>query len=283
MVSAKANKGNSSVKLVSQNVRGLKSDMRLEELFAYIIRMGIIATCIQETWRSGTEVLENGDSVLLLAGQDAALQTGKRGSQGVGIALNSVGVVAWRAGGCVLHNDLGARVIAIRLLVRDLFNNDVGVFLVSAYAPVSSETDQVWEQYYDQLDACIARKHPDDILIIGTDSNSSIGTKSERSDVEDANSIYRGPVGSFGLPHVNNAGRRFLSYLATNELVATSTCFQKRNYGTWQHPRSKKLHQIDHFVVSAAARKSVLDTGITDPILDSDHKMQVESNVTPEM
>ena len=70
---------------------------------------------------------------------------------------------------------------------------------------------------------------------------------------------------------MNNSGRRFLNYLATNELIATSTCFQKRNYGTWQHPRSKKLHQIDHFIVTASACKSVLDTGITVPILDSDH------------
>ena len=183
--------------------------MRLEELFAYIILMGIIATCLQETWRTGTEVLENSGSVLLLAGQDAALQTVKRGSQGVVIALNTAGVVAWRAGGCVLHNDFGGRLIAIRLLVRDLFNNDVGVFLVSAYAPVSSESDQVWELYYDQMDACIARKQPDDILIIGTDSNSSIGTKAEQSEVEDANSVYRGPVGSFGLPPVHSAGRHW--------------------------------------------------------------------------
>ena len=55
---------------------------------------------------------------------------------------------------------------------------------------------------------------------------------SQRSEFEDANSHYRGPVGLFGLPHVNNAGRRFMNYLATNKLVATSTYFQKRNYGT---------------------------------------------------
>ena len=166
MVSVKANKKNTSVILVSQNVRGLKSDARLEELFSYIIRMGIIGACLQETWRSGAETLKNGNCILLLAGQDPCIQLGKRGSQGVGIGLSPDGVEAWKAGGCELHNDLGARVIAIRLLLRDVANNDVGVFLVSAYAPVSSQADCVWEQYYNQLDRCIQRRQPNDILVI---------------------------------------------------------------------------------------------------------------------
>ena len=274
MVSARsnANKGNTFVKLVSQNVRGLKSDTRLDELFAYIIRMDVLAACVQETWRSGTEVLENTGCILFLSSQNAHLQAGRRGSQGVGIALSPKGLQAWKAGGCVLHNDVGPRMIAIRLLLRDLCGNDVGVYLVSAYAPVSAESDLVWEQYYDQLDACIARKQAGDILVIGTDCNASIGVKSIRDEVEGVNGGYRGPAGLHGFPHVNDSGRRFLNYLATNTLVATTTCFQKRNYGTWQHPRSKKLHQLDHFVVSAAFCKSVLDAGITDPILDSDHR-----------
>ena len=74
----------------------------------------------------------------------------------------------------MLHNDLGPRMIALRLLLRDVCNNDAGVFPV--YAPVSSESDIVREQY-EQLDVCIARKHTGDIVVIGTDSNTSIGVK----------------------------------------------------------------------------------------------------------
>ena len=263
MVSAKANKKNTSVTFASQNLRGLKSDVRLDELFAYIVRMGIIAACVQETWRSNVESLQNGQCLLLAAGLDAHLQAGKRGSQGVGIVLNADGVESWRAGGYELHNDLGARIIAVRLLLRDESNRDVAVFLVSAYAPVSSEPDNVWEDYYDRLDKCIQRRRRDDILIIGTDSNSSIGTSSIG---------HRGPVGQFGLSHVNAAGRRFRAYLATSNFVAASTCFKKRNYGTWQHPRSKLMHQIDHFIVTNSSFKCVLDTGITEPMLYSDHR-----------
>ena len=269
---AKANKGDSFVRLVSQNVRGLKSDIRLDELFAYIVRLGVLATCVQETWRTGTEVLQNNGCMIMLAGQDSRLQVGNRGAQGVGIALNPCGVEAWKAGGCVLHNDFGPRMIAIRLLLRDSHKNNVGVFLVSAYAPVSSESDAVWDRYYDQLDTCISRRLANDILIIGTDSNASIGVKSSVNGTEGANSGYSGPVGLHGLPHVNDSGRRLQNYLSTNTLFAATTSFKKRNYGTWQHPRSGKLHQIDHFVVSATSRKAVLDAGITEQILDSDHR-----------
>ena len=269
MVSAKANKKSASVTFVSQNLRGLKSDVRLDELFAYIVRMGIIAACVQETWRSDTESLQNGACLLLSAGLDAHLQAGKRGSQGVGIVLNADGVESWRAGGYELHNDLGGRVIAVRLLLRDMSNRDVAVFLVSAYAPVGSEADIVWDNYYDQLDKCIQRRRRDDILVIGTDSNSSVGTAIS---VDNHHNSYRGPVGKFGLSHVNDAGRRFRSYLATRNLVAASTCFKKRNYGTWQHPRSKLMHQIDHFIVANSSFKCVFDAGITEPMLYSDHR-----------
>lgn len=269
MVSAKANKKTTSVTFVSQNLRGLKSDVRLDELFSYIVRMGIIAACVQETWRSDIESLQNGQCLLLAAGLEARLQAGKRGSQGVGIVLNTDGVDSWKAGGYELHNDLGARVIAVRLLLRDEANRDVGVFLVSAYAPVSSEPDNIWDEYYDQLDTCIQRRRRDDILVIGTDSNSSIGTSTSGDDQHNG---HRGPVGQFGLSHVNDAGRRFRAYLATNNLVASSTCFKKRNYGTWQHPRSKLMHQIDHFVITNSSFKCVLDTGITEPMLYSDHR-----------
>ena len=163
----------------------------------------------------------------MAAGLDANAQAGKRGSQGVGIVLNASGVDAWRAGGYELHNDFGARIIAVRLLLRDIYKRDVAVFLVSAYAPVSSEPDSVWNEYYDQLDTCIQRRRQGDILVIGTDSNSSIGTMPT-----DRDQCIRqhGPVGQFGLNNVNVAGRRLQAHLSTNNLVAASICFKKRNY-----------------------------------------------------
>jgi len=62
----------------------------------------------------------------------------------------------------------------------------------------------------------------------------------------------------------NDSGRRFSSYLAINNLLATTTCFRKNNYSTWIHPHSRLRHQIDHFIVKKDSLKHVLDAGVTD-------------------
>ena len=186
----------------------------------------------------------------------------RRGSQGVGIGLSPKGVEAWRAGGSEVHTDIGPRVIGLRLLMKDFEERDVGVFLISAYAPDSGKSEEVWTEYIDQLEDCISRKHEKDVLIIGTDCNASMGVSNAEDSV----------TGQFGISHVNDAGRRMKNFLTTSDLQAVSTYFKKRNYGTWQHPRSKKMHQIDHIITNRRSFKCFSDTGITTPILDSDHR-----------
>ena len=130
-----------NVKIVSQNVRGLKSESRLEELFSYAARFGVFALCLQETWRTENEILENEGYLLLTTGLPSKEVAGKRGSQGTAIALSSEAQAAWRLAGSELHVDFGARMIAIRLLVKDEKGIELYLFLVSAYAPVSTAPD----------------------------------------------------------------------------------------------------------------------------------------------
>ena len=91
--------------------------------------------------------LENGHCCLIHAGL-APEEQSKRGSQGVAIALSPRGVDSWKAAGSVVHNDLGARVLAVRLLVQDMEQRDIGLFLVSAYAPVGVADSNVWEEFF---------------------------------------------------------------------------------------------------------------------------------------
>ena len=250
--------------IVSQNVRGLKSDARLDELFCMIKSRNILAACLQETWRSGSEIIEYEQCRLITTGLDAADQC-SRGSQGVGIALNVHGVEAWKAAGSVVHQNFGARVLAVRLLMRDVQQRDVGLFIVSAYAPVGNADEQVWDDYFQNLSDCIARKPNNDILIVGSDTNSSMGVIDNTID-------YHRQLGRFGLKHRNNAGERFSSYLAINNLVSLTTCFRKSQYGTWVHPRSKLPHQIDHIIVANEYFCRFTDAGLAPVLLDSDHR-----------
>ena len=253
--------------IVSQNVRGLKSNYRMEELISNFNRRDLLAACIQETWRTGTEIIEVGQSRLILAGLEKTGVIGKRGSQGVGIVLGQAGVNAWKAAGAVVHNDLGARVIATRLLLQDCQHRNVGVFLVSAYAPIGAAEQSEWDVYYERLDMCIARKNNNDILVIGSDTNASMGVRNMTT----ADDRSRSVVGKFGLEHSNFSGQRFASFLQTNNLLAVTTFFKKRQYATWKHPRSKLLHQIDHIITEAGQFHRFTDAGITECLVDSDH------------
>ena len=151
--------------------------------------------------------------------------------------LSSLAVDAWRAAGCELHDDLGARVIAVRLLLRDKEGKDIGVFLVSAYAPIGTADESLWENFFITLSACFARRKRGDILVVGSDTNSSMGYGSTRDDFNEGR--CRSTLGQFGLAHINDSGRRFSSFLAVNNMLALTTCFKKKSYGTWIHPRSK--------------------------------------------
>ena len=190
-----------TVSIVSQNVRGLKNETRLQELFAYILRFSILAACLQETWRNNTESLTNSNCLLFLSGLTEDRQS-RRGSQGVGIALSPQGVDAWKAGGCEIHNDLGARVMGVRLLMKDHEGRDIGLLLISAYAPDSSQPEEVWEDYIEKLEVCVQRKRPVDIVIIGTDTNASMGTSCDDNF----------SIGPFGISHVNEAGRKMKTF-----------------------------------------------------------------------
>ena len=82
--------------IYSQNVRGLKSEQRPEELFCVLRQKNIFAACIQETWRSGIETLEFEEFRLVLASLEPAQVVGNRSSKGVGIALSAEATEAWK-------------------------------------------------------------------------------------------------------------------------------------------------------------------------------------------
>ena len=74
---------------------------------------------IQETWRCNKEILEHNSFTILSTGLKPE-DNNRRGSQGVGIILSPVAADTRKAAGSVIHDTYGGRVMAIRLLVRDL-------------------------------------------------------------------------------------------------------------------------------------------------------------------
>ena len=162
----------------------------------YINQHDIFAACIQETWRSGVEVLQHGNCCIIGAGLERENDC-KRGSQGVGIILSKAATDSWRAAGSEKYI-YGGHIIAVWLLVRDTQGRDLYLFLISAYAPVGNADQLIWDQYLTNLQTCIAEKRVADVLIIGTDTNSSMGCSTDNI-----------CLGNYGIPYVNDSGRRF--------------------------------------------------------------------------
>ena len=91
---SKRKKRDYSVTIISHNVRGMKREDQIDELFFIMQRRGIFAACVQETWRTGIQTLEHDQCRLILAGLDTAQVKTRRGSQGVGIALSAQATAA---------------------------------------------------------------------------------------------------------------------------------------------------------------------------------------------
>ena len=257
-------RNNNDIRIASQNVRGLKTNDKINELSATITQRGYFAVCLQETWRSGAESIDHKGNRFLFNGLEKHQHQSRRGEQGVAIVLNQDALAAWKAAGSVVYNEFGARIIAIRLTTK--CNS---IFLISAYAPVGVADEYLWEDFLINLETCISKKHRDDILIIGCDSNSSMGVSQL---IENERKFDMNSIGKFGLSHRNNAGIRFSTYLETNSLVALTTYFRKKSYRTWTHPRSKLQHQIDHFITSKNSFNRFVDAGVMTPFIDSDHR-----------
>ena len=236
--------------IFQQNCRGLKTDGLLTELVdALNIRKGF-ALGVQETWRTGTEQFEIDKYTFLGVGPPEQLS--RRGSCGTGIILSPEATSAWKAAAGTSPNlfcDFGPRIIALRMLVFDEHQKPLYLFMISAYAPVSTAPDAEHDEFELLLDAALSKRQPGDVLILCADINASIGRDGTCTDDPDINTYQYGAVGPFGINYTNDAGRRFRTFLDTHDLCAVCTFFQKKHYGTWMHPASKLSHQLDHIII----------------------------------
>ena len=110
---------------------------------------------------------------------------------------------------------------------------------MSAYAPIVNANHKLRDNFIEKLEILISRKHPNDILVIDCDTNSSFGTSYKRS-----NYCFKRSMEPFGLTHTNIAEVCFNTYLEVNNLVAVNN-YKKTNYTTWIRPKSKLRHQIN--------------------------------------
>ncbi len=149
--------------------------------------------------------------------------------------------------------------LATRLRVSDPRGVEVTIFLVSAYAPVSSAPAAERGAYARCLQECIDTCAKGEVIVVSMDANASPGVRSRHDDPHAAGwDQVRGP---HGMSHENTAGRELCTLLGLNELCLPATYFKKQHYATWRSSCSKMWHQLDHFVVAQCDLKRVTDAG----------------------
>ena len=152
------------------------------------------------------------------------------------------------------------QVISICMMISNHKKRENGLILISAYDPIGADSDETWTSFFEDYDAALKMCKINDTILAGIDGKSSMGTN-------DVNLC-----GPFGIPHSNNAGRIMHFFLSIRGLTIATTFFQKKSHRTWIHPRSKFPYQLDHITANRDKLCTVTDAGVTESMVDSDHR-----------
>ena len=108
------------------------------------------------------------------------------------------------------------------------------------------------EDWYEQLQAEVAKVPQYDMLLVMGDMNAKVG--SDNTDRERA-------MGSQGCGTINNNGEILVNFCLNNNCAIGGTIYQPKNIHklTWKSPDDKTVNQIDHVVINNKWRRSLKD------------------------
>ena len=281
-------KGVSALNFMSHNVRG-GGGLKLLELTSTcrgLVNLGVVM--LQELWNSKGDaaewpVIEENGYFLLQNGKDKKTNKKGRNSGGVGLLLSAEMYEGFlKAGGDVLR--FGERIIAARIKVMTIRNSkksrkrrrgakfratktlkrkEKTLFVVSSYAPTSCrKNDEERQQFYEDFEKCVKECGKNETLIIGGDFNASMGVRRDKDCKV---------LGPHGVRTVTNSGNDVYGLLASLQLCAPATFFDKKTHTTWVHPNYKNGYQLDHFIMRRKDFRKITDVGIKATSVDSDH------------
>jgi len=140
-----------------------------------------------------------------------------------------------------------------RLLSLQLNTSDGLVNLLCVYAPTLMASDDIKEDFYNQLDSVINGFQKREVLILLGDFNARVGSDNE---------AWPTCLGHFGVGKCNDNGQRLLELCSYHELCITNSFFGTKPHHrvSWRHPRSKHWHQLDLILTRRSHLKNFLLT-----------------------
>jgi endonuclease/exonuclease/phosphatase family metal-dependent hydrolase len=156
-----------------------------------------------------------------------------------------------------LHNEC-----LCKIRVKGKYNN---ITLKNAYTHTEDKTEDIKEQFYDDLQSMVDKVPKSDIIIILGDVNAKLGKES----------AYQKITGKYTLhEETNRNGELLCDFAAANNMIVMSTQFQHKQIihkGTWRSP-DHIINQIDHVLVNQNKKEIIEDVRtLRDPNIDSDH------------
>ena len=147
----------------------------------------------------------------------------ERREAGVGFAIKSH-LVSKLSG---FPKGINDRLMALRLPLSGKRHATV----VSAYAPIMTNPDEVKDKFYDDLDSVISARPVQTNILLG-DFNARVGIDHQ---------IWEGVIATEGIEQCKSNDILLFKKCAEHELLITSTVFRMptRNTSSWMHPRSK--------------------------------------------
>ncbi|XP_072158673.1 craniofacial development protein 2-like [Bemisia tabaci] len=124
--------------------------------------------------------------------------------------------------------------------------------VISVHAPTEERDEVEKESFYDILEEVWTRVSYHDLLLVMGDFNAKIGKMEDQKQVARHYTLHE---------RCNDNGNMTAQFAARNKLYIRSTSFphKKIHLGTWKIPGSEEVNQIDHVLVSARHRSSMMD------------------------
>ena len=127
------------------------------------------------------------------------------------------------------------------------------VNIICAYSPTLSATDEDKDSFFQSLEGAIKPIPKNEYLLLLGDFNARVGAD---------NNAWPNCLGPHGVGEINDNGQRLLEFCSAHNLCVTNTYFSGKECHkvSWQHPRSKRWHQLDLCITRRADLKCILHT-----------------------
>ena len=139
------------------------------------------------------------------------------------------------------------------------------ITFVNVYAPTEDHTEEIKEQFYDNLQYLLDKTPKNDIMIILVDVNAQLGKERLYNEVTGQHTLHE---------ETNRNGELLCEFAYANNTVVMSTNFQHKRIHkiTWLSPDQNTASQIDHIIIDANKKGVIEDVKtMRGPNIDSDH------------